>query len=330
MAPAKKLLIAVVVLILFLLYGTIGFMFLEHFNFLEALWASVATLTTVGYFLNKPVTLLGKIHALLLMILGVAGVAYAFGTIISILVEGQLSNDRGRKKMQKKIEALHDHIIICGAGRVGGNVVDRLHREKIPLVVIDQKEKIIENLQEKSIPCIAGDATKDEVLLKARIDKARGIVSALSSDAENVFVTLTCKELNPKVKVVARCDSFETEMKLYRAGADQVILPSAIGGRRMAISILKPLSIEFVETLIHDDDFEIEIEEIHVAANASITNKKIKESQIKQKTGAMVVAIKRGKEFISNPGADDMIQSNDTLIVLGTRAQLENLEKLAN
>lgn len=329
MAPVKKLLIAVIILLVVIIFGISGFIYFEKFSFFDALWTTITTLTTVGYMLKYPVTLSGKIHALLLMVIGVTAAAYAFGTILGIVVEGQLSNVMGRNKMRKQLEALHDHIIICGAGRVGRHVVNRLIRESVPFVVIDRNEKTVNDLLKQNIIALIGDATKDEFLINAQIDKAKGLVSALPTDAENVFVTLTCKGINPKIKVVARSDSFETEDKLLRAGADKVISPSVIGGRRMAISILKPFSVEFVETLIHNQNFEIEIEEITVSFNSELINKNLRDSQIKQKTGAMVVAIKRGHDFISNPSAETVINVSDLLIVLGTREQLDRLEILA-
>lgn len=321
---------AIIALLVVIILGIIGFMYLENFNFLDAFWTTIATLTTVGYILKTPLTLLGKIHAILLMIIGVSTAAYAFGSIVSFLVEGQLTNDIGRKKMQKQLNSLQNHIIICGAGRVGRHIVSRLLKESVPFIVIDKNEEIINNLQQKNVIAILGDATKDETLTQAKIDKAQGLVTALATDAENVFVTLTCKGLNPNLKVVARSDSYESENKLYRAGADKVISPSVMGGRRMAISILKPISVEYVDTLIHNKDFEIEIEEIIVSKYSAIINKSLLESQIKQKTGAMVIAIKRGSEFISNPKANEIIQAEDLLIVLGTREQLDSLESLAN
>lgn len=232
--------------------------------------------------------------------------------------------------MEKKISNLKDHIILCGAGRVGHHVISRLTTEKVPFVVIDKNEEIIERLKQEGILVINDDATKDEVLHKAGINKAKGLITALHGDADNVFVTLTSKQLNPDAKVVARADLAESKPKLLRAGADKVISPSVIGGRRMAISILKPVSVEFVETLIHKNDIEFELEEIITSDNSPLVGKTLKESKIKQYTGSMVIAIKRNEDIITNPDADNVIEKGDLLIAIGTRPQLAKLEKLAS
>jgi voltage-gated potassium channel len=256
-------------------------------------------------------------------------VAYAFGNVVSLVVDGHLSNLMGRSKMNKKISNLKDHIIICGAGRVGQHVITRLVQEKEPFVVIDRNGEITRDLPGDGILTIIDDATEDEVLLAAGIKRAKGLIATLPGDADNVFVTLTAKELNPNVRIVARGERAESKSKLLRAGADKVISPSVIGGRRMAISVLKPVSVDFVETLIHKKGVEIELEEIVNSASSSLTGKTLKDSMIKQHTGTMIVAIKRDEEIISNPTAEEIIMAGDLLIAIGTRPQLAQLEQVA-
>lgn len=331
MGPVKKILLASVSLLLVAIIGIAGFMSIEGYSFLDAVSVTIAIITTTntGFGNISPHTISGRIFTIILVIIGVSMVAYAFGTIMGIVLEGHLKNFMGRSKMLKKINSLKDHIIICGAGRVGHHVITRLQKEKIPFVIIDKDEEKSVRLRDEGLLIINDDATKDDVLHLAGIDRARGLISALPGDAENVFVTLTARELNPKLVIVARSDLEESKTKLIRAGADKVISPSVMGGRRMAISILKPVSVDFVETLIHRADVEIEIEEITVSPESLLTGKKLKESHIKQKTGTMVVAIKRGDDIISNPSADNIIIGDDLLIVLGTREQLARLETLA-
>ncbi|HEX3030799.1 MAG TPA: NAD-binding protein, partial [Bacillota bacterium] len=223
---------------------------------------------------------------------------------------------------------LNNHVIICGAGRVGSEVVQRLSEEKVPFVVIDQHQEAIEELCEKGFLCIHGDATEDEVLIEAGIHRARGIISALSGDANNVFVTLTSKGLNPSINVVARAERIESEDKLLRAGASKVIAPSVIGGRQMASSILRPVSVDFIETVIYAKGLEMEFEEILVQKSCSLCNTTMQDSQIKQKSGAMIVAIQRADKFIVNPDITESILPEDLLLVLGTRAQLVLLEEM--
>ncbi len=197
-------------------------------------------------------------------------------------------------------------------------------------MVIDRNEEVIRNLQEDGVLVINNDATKDEVLLEAGINTAKGLITALPGDAENVFVTLTAKELNPDIRIVARGDIAESKSKLIRAGADKVISPSVIGGRRMAISILKPVSVDFVETLIHKEELEFEIEELVTSENSPLIGQTLKDSRLKQLTGTMIVAIKRNEDIITNPGAQEVILKGDLLIAIGTRSQLAELEKLAS
>lgn len=331
MGPVKKMLIASVSVLCVALIGIAGFMFIEGYSFLDALSVTVAIITTTntGFGNISPHTIYGRVFSIVLVVIGFSVVAYAFGSIMGIVLEGHLKNFMGRSKMLKNIGALKNHIIICGAGRVGHHVILRLQKEKVPFVVIDKDEEKAVRMRDEGFLVINDDGTKDEVLLLAGIDRARGLISALPGDAENVFVTLTAKELNPKLMVVARSDLEESKTKLLRAGADKVISPSVMGGRRMAISILKPVSVDFVETLIHRADVEIEIEEIIINPKSFLAGKKLKDSHIKQKTGTMVVAVKRGDEIFNNPSADDVILGDDLLIVLGTREQLARLEELA-
>lgn len=217
-----------------------------------------------------------------------------------------------------------------GQGRVGQHVITRLGLEKEPFVVIDRNEDITKELIEDGLLVLNDDATKDEVLLSAGIKRAKGLITALPSDADNVFVSLTAKELNPNIRVVARGEIAESKSKLLRAGADKVISPSVIGGRRLAIAILKPVSVEYVETLIHKQDVEFEIEEIITSDNSVLIGKTLKESMIKQQTGTMIVAIKRKEDIISNPAAEETILSGDLLIAIGTRPQLAKLEQMAS
>jgi len=324
----RKSLLAGFLLVGIILTGTLALMYIEGWDFLQALWATMETVYAVGYGEYIPKSIEGKIVILFLMVVGIGIVAYGFGTIVSVIMEGQLKNIVGRRNMEKAIAKLENHIIVCGAGRVGTQIIQRLRKEGVPFVVIDQNEDLINGLIAEKVLAIQGDATEDEILQKVGIERARGLVTALPGDAANVFVTLTSKGLNPGISVVARAERFQSEEKLRRAGADKVIAPSVIGGRRMAISILKPVSVDFVETLMHHG-LEIEIEEIEISSQSPLVNKILKESGIKENTGSMVVAIQRDEQILSVPSAHEKIMAGDLLIVLGTRDQLGKLEKMA-
>jgi len=309
--------------------GVVGISILEGFSFLEAFWFTIVSLTTTGYGDFVPVTTAGRVFTMLLLVTGIGFILYGFGTGVGMIVEGKLKDVFEKQGAKRKISKLEKHILVCGAGRVGQQVIQRLQREEIPFVVIEKKPELVDQLLEQGVLALEGDATLDHVLIEAGIKRARGLVAALPSDADNVFVTLTSRELNPGITIVARVNKQEAESKLFRAGANKVIAPEAIGGRRMAISILKPATVEFVETIMHDQGTELEIEEVIVSVESSLANKSLRESRIKEVTGAMVIAIMREGKIIGVPRADEKIQAGDLLIIIGTRSQLTRLEKLA-
>lgn len=312
-----------------IILGSLGFMYLEGMTWFHAVYLTIATITTVGYGDLIPHTGPGRLLSMVLMLGGVGIALYFASAVVASVIEGQLADVFGRRKMLKKIRTLKDHIIICGAGRVGHQVIERLKHETVQFVVIERDPSIVERLQEEGILAIAGDATEDDLLITIGIEHARGLISALPEDAQNVYVTLTSKGLNPKLQVVARMDRMESESKLLRAGADKVISPAILGGRRMAISMLKPGTCDYVDTLIHDKDWEMEIEEIRVNEGSSLVNKTIQESGIRDETGVIILAIMREKNFISNPGPNETILSGDFLIALGSSQQTAKLEFLA-
>ncbi|HHW42022.1 MAG TPA: potassium channel protein [Syntrophomonadaceae bacterium] len=316
-------------LLLIILLSVFGIKYLEGYSFLDALWFTVVSLTAVGYGDIVPVTPAGKIFTMIFTLFGIGFVLYVLGTGFAVIVEGRLSEVLGRQSMQRKISKLDNHIIICGAGRVGREVIERFQHDKIPFVVIENDESVVREMREQGILVLEGDATADSTLIEAGIHRARGLIATLPSDADNVFITLTCKELNPGIKVAARASREDSESKLMRAGADKVIAPEAIGGRRLAISILKPATVEFVDTILHDHRTEIEIEEIVVLSESPLVNKSIRESRILDKTGTLIIAIKREDEFIGVPRADEEIRANDLLIAIGTGEQLTKLEAYA-
>ena len=321
--------LAFLALLATLIFGTAGLMLTEHFSFAQAFYLTVQTITTVGYGDVEVHTEAGHRFLVLLMMVGVGVMLYFTGLMMAFLVEGQLAGVYGRRKMNRKIGQLKEHIIVCGAGRVGRQVLNRLRKEGFPFVVIEQQEDLITELIEEGFLVIHSDATQDETLKKAGIDKAKGLITALPEDSLNVFVTLTAKGLNPGIQVVARMDKLESEKKLLRAGADKVISPAVLGGWRMAMSILKPISMEYLETVIHDHNIEMEMVELRVDEGSCLVGKTLSTSGIKQQTGAMILAILRDTQVISNPDAKEEIWQGDLLIVLGLREQLHCLEQVA-
>ncbi len=230
----KKLRNGLFYLLIVIGIGTLGFFTIERITLLDSLYLTVITLATVGYGDLVPLTSYGKTFTILLIISGVGFAAYTFGNIINVIVEGNLNNFFGRKKMKNKIDSLKEHIIICGAGRVGHEIITHYSASKAPFVVVDNDQEIVKNLIKDQVLAIHGDASKDETLVKARIKEAKGLIACVPGDANNMFITLSAKVLNPKIKIVSRADHQESEEKLKRAGADKVISPTIIGGKRMA------------------------------------------------------------------------------------------------
>lgn len=313
-----------------LVVGMIGLMSSEHMTAWQALFLTAETLTTVGFGDIQVHSPMGQFILLLLMLGGVAVSVYFVGRIMAFVIEGHLADVYGRRKREKKMAELKDHVIICGAGRVGRQVINHLKADETAVVIIEQEEELVKEFLEQGYFVIHGDATQDDILRKAGIEHARGLITALPEDALNVFVTLTAKGLNPKIKVVARMDKLESEAKLYRAGADRVISPAILSGRRMALAILKPMTIDYLDTVVHDHNLQIEIEEIEVEQGSSLTGLTLEESKIKQNTGATVLAIIRGDNVLSNPTATDKICAGDVLIVFGLREQVERLGDVAS
>lgn len=324
----KHVILAISLIIGIIVVGVAGLMIIEDLSLIDAFWLTMATVATVGYGDIIPKTPEGKVFVILLILGGVGIFAYALGVIVSITIEGQLKNVMGRKAMQKKILNLQEHIILCGAGRVGQEIAERLTEEKRSFVIVEKDESLFEPLTAKGYLVIQGDATNDEVLEKANISKASGLIACLEGDANNVFVTLTARGLNPDLQIVARASRVESEAKLKRAGANKVISPAIIGGRRMAISMLKPTSVEFLDTVLHTKNVEIELEEFFISPNFPLTNNTLTGLNIRKKTGANVIAVKRDETVIPNPGGDQDLLPGDLIISLGTREQLRALEKI--
>lgn len=307
----------------------IGFMLIEDLSPVDSAYLTMATLATVGYGDVHPVSAAGKVFAMFIMLIGVGAVYYTLVLVVSLVVEGHMKDLWGRRGMQKQIKDLRNHFIICGAGRVGANVIERMVHEKQRFVVIEKDPVICERLLEQKVLIIDGDATLDEIMLDAGIERARGVIAALSHDADNVYVTLTAKSLNPAVNIVARADRREAEEKLRRAGANTVIFPSVMGGRQMVTAMIQPAIMDFVENVFYNQELHLDIAEIKVKEESILVGDTLLGSGIKERYDAIIVAIKRERELLTNPKAETVICSGDILIVLGQRSHLSELNAIA-
>lgn len=327
--PLQRLKIILAVFLTIIITGIIGYMVLEDLSLLDALYLTIATVATVGYGDVTPATAAGKLFTIGMMVTGVGMTYYTLTFVIGLAVEGHLKNVLGKRGINRMIASMNNHIVVCGAGRVGANVVERLRHEKTPFVVVENDQAIYDQLLEQKIPVVHGDATLDEVLLAAGIDRAKGIITTLSHDADNVYVTLTAKSLNPDLVIVARAERSEAEEKLRRAGARTVIFPSVMGGRQMVSAMTKPVIMDFVENVFYNQELHLDIAEITVAPTSSLAGLPLAASGIKDKFNSIVVAIKRGDNLLTNPPADEIIAGGDIMVVLGHRQCLAELIEVA-
>jgi len=247
MDPVRHLKISLFVLILLITLGTAGYMGLEGWRWLDAFYMTVITLSTVGFREVHDLSDAGRFFTIFLIFFGVSVIGYTVGTLAQIMFEGQIQRVIGRKKLEKKIEALKDHYIICGYGRIGALICKEFAARPLSFVVVEKNPLIIEKLEQDDYPFLRGDATDDDTLLKAGIKRAKGLISVVTSDTENVYITLTARGLNPELYILARSGEEGSEIKLKRAGANKVVSPYLIGGSRMAQAILRPNVVDFIE-----------------------------------------------------------------------------------
>jgi len=330
MLLVDRLKLSIILFLSILGIGIVGFMVFEGLSFYDAIYLAVTTISTVGYGDIVPKTPAGRLFTCVFIIVGVAMAYYTFSLVVSMSIEGRLKDFLGRKGMDRRIASLQDHIIVCGAGKVGSNVIRRLQHEGQAFVVVEKEQLVYEQLCEQKVLAIHGDSTLDEVLLSAGVERAKGLITALSHDADNVYVTLTGKSLNPEMTIVARADRPEAEGKLRRAGATTVIFPSVMGGRQMVSAMTKPVIMDFVENLFYNQELHMDIAEIAVHGASTLVGKNFIESDIKGRFDSIVVAIKRGELLMTNPKATEKICAGDIMIALGQRTTLSKLHSWAS
>lgn len=311
------------------LFGTIGFYFIEGLSLTDSLYVTVQTLTTVGYGDVPPRTGLGRLFAVLVMLLGAGGVALAVSTIVQSVVQSELVATFGQRRRSRKMSKLRDHYIICGSGRVGSHLVRDLVRTKQDFVVIEQDQQKAAEFTQRGLNVLVSDATLEETLREARVEHARGLAACLPDDADNVYVVLIARDLNPNLHIVARAAEEQAEAKLLRAGANHVVAPTIIGGHRMAVALTKPAVSEFMDS-ITANELGLGFEQFEVDAASTLVGEKLRSTTIRSELDIVIVSIRRQSgETLFNPAGDSQIESGDILIAIGRAESLSELNKLA-
>lgn len=308
--------------------GIIGYMWIEGWGFLDSFYMIVITLSSVGYMEVQPLSDAGRIWTSILILGGVGSFLFLAGAFSQTLIEGRLQRFWGRLRVQKTINKLDEHFIVCGYGRIGSIVVREILNEGHSVVVIEQDHELITRMEDEGILCLKGDATKDETLLEANLEKAKALITALSDEAANVYVTLTVRQLNPDIQIIARADETPHIQRLELAGANKVVMPNVIGGVRMAQNVLRPTVTNFLELAMRGN-IDLQMEEVMVSAQSEFSGKDLIASEIRPRFNVMVVAIKKYTgDMIFNPAASEVMEGGDTLLVVGRTSDLEKLEEV--
>ena len=331
--PLKKFITILSVLLLLVLFSTVGIHLIEGWPWIDCLWHTIITISTVGYGLVRPLSPEGMLFTMLVIVVAFAVFAYGASAVASMIFEGELQKILTVKRMEKMVAKLKNHTIVCGLGRTGQAAIKELYKEKVPFVVIEKDEGKIEEAKEHypNLIYIHGDATQDETLLKAGVKSASNLIVATADDADNLFITLSAKNLNPRLRIVTRANREENVIKLKRAGATEVILPNVIGGLRMASLAIRPSVVSFLDIVTHHGEIDLRLEEVKVPKGSPFHGKLLKDLDIPKKTGVIVIGIRREDgSFILNPTSTTMVLEGDSLIIIGTKEQAEKLKRLVS
>ena len=325
----RRVLIIAGLLTITVAIGTTGFVFIERYSWFDAFYMTLSTITTIGYQEIKPLSHSGRVFNSFLIIFGVSAVFLAVGAMTHSIIELELQGRYGERRKKKMINHLHDHFIVCGFGRVGRNASYEFQRAGTPFLVIDSNEQRVAKATHAGMLAIAADATQDDSLREAGVLRAKGLIAALATDADNLFTILSAKALNPQLTVVTRASEEEAGEKLRRAGADTVLTPFSMAGRQLADVLLRPHVVEFMDFARSNIGTGVVMEEVRVTPQAEITGKTFGELLELKRSGVIVLAIRKpGGNTIFNPPTGFAISAGDVLIVMGERPNLQRLERI--
>jgi len=308
-----------------LVVGASGFVIVEHWSIIDSLYMAVITLTTVGFGEVHQLNDAGRIYTILLILIGTGYALYVLSDMVQLFLELNI----GSRRMQHRIVKLNGHQIVCGWGRTGQEVTDHFLRSKIPFVIVEQSAERVRKAEAEGLLVIQGDASSDDVLRMAQIDKAHGIVCALPEDTANTFITLSAKGLNENITIVSRAANPGSEQKLQRAGAKMVISPYVICGRRMATAVTHPLVTEFLEVVMHSPGHDLRMTQVKLAPGSELLGCSLRDANIKTTSGAMILAVQQNGKLMTNPSPDLVFLEGDELVALGTETQIQLLTSMA-
>ena len=330
----KRLFYAIGFLFLTFIIATIGYKILigKDATYFDCFYMTIITLSTVGY--GETIDLTGnnpaRVFTIVLILVGMSNLIFVLTAITSSVIDGQLNRYLRRKKMKKVINNISEHLIVCGAGTTGHHIIQELYNTKKEFVVIEENEEVFEELQNKylDIICIHGDATKDEVLEEAGVEKAKAIAAVLPYDKDNLFLTITAKQLNPKIRIISKIMNLENKRKLIRAGASSIVPPQFIGALRLVSEMVRPKVVGFLDNMLRDKK-NLRIEEIQIPKNSWTIGKALQDLDLRKKVGLQILAFQDpiSQAYNYSPKSDDIIQENMTLITMGEPEQISNLEK---
>ncbi len=328
----RLLLLKILVPVGLVLVGTLGYWLIEtDYDLFDALYMTVITLSTIGYGETHQLSRAGRWFTIFLIVGGVFTFFYAVTDIIRTVVSGELRGFWGKQQMEHQLAHLKNHVIVCGYGRVGQLVCQEFRREHVPFVIIDKNADALKDFNLEFGIALPGDATSDDLLKRAGIERARGLVTVMHSDADNLFTTMSARLLCPKLFIVSRVEGAPSEQKLLRAGANRVVSPYHIGGNRVAQALLRPTVVDFIELATRTEHIELQMEEARIGAASPLAGRSLRDSHLRAELKVIIVAIKKptGK-MMFNPEPDVVLEAGDIVVAMGSREQLARLEALAS
>ncbi|MBF0241381.1 MAG: potassium channel protein [Desulfamplus sp.] len=331
MDKLKKLIISTAASILILTSGTVGYMLIEKWNFMDSIYMTVLTLGSVGYSEVHPLSFNGRIFTIILIMSGMTLVMYLAGLVVQFVVEGEIRTILGRRKLDKSISNLQDHYIVCGYGRIGRTLCTQIKEQGVDVVVVEKNEEMIPLFEKDKILYVYGDASNEAILIKAGITNAKTLVAVLATDIDNVFLVLTARQLNPQIYIMARAGSDNVRNKLIVAGANRVESPYEVGAISMALKLLQPSVSNFLDIALSRKQKAIQIEEVTISPKSKILNVMLKDSGIRQNYNIIIIAIKKKDgEMRFNPSFETFLEEGDTIIAMGASLSLRKFNEELN